>query len=256
MERLEIHQFPYGSDNYGVLLHCPTHNQTAVVDAGDADATNAALQHHGWSLDQIWITHHHGDHTAGLSALKADHNAKVMGPVRSAASFGNFDLALDQGDHFTFAARQVDVIATPGHTLDMINFHLPAERLAFTGDTLFALGCGRLFEGDAQMMWQSMERLLTLADDTVIYCSHEYTAANAAFAVTVDPDNQALRSRSADIADLRARGLATVPTTMALEKATNPFLRADDKDIRQYLGMTDASNDAVFAEIRQRKDRF
>lgn len=256
MSRLEIHQFPYGSDNYGVLLHCPVHDQTAVVDAGDAAATNAALDHCGWSLDHIWITHHHGDHTAGLDQLKADHNATIIGPARSADRFGNFDHALDDGEHFTFAARKVDVIATPGHTLDMINFHLPAEKLAFTGDTLFALGCGRLFEGDAPMMWASMERLLTLADDTVVYCSHEYTAANAAFAVTVDPDNGALRRRVNDIGDLRARGLATVPTTMALEKATNPFLRAADKGIRAHLGMDDDSDVAVFAEIRRRKDKF
>lgn len=253
---MEIFQYPYGSDNYGVLLHCAQHNQTAVVDAGDADATNAALAQRGWSLDHIWITHHHGDHTAGLAALIAHHNAAVMGPIHSAKRFGNFDHALDNGDHFTFAGRQVDVIATPGHTLDMINFHLPSERLAFTGDTLFALGCGRLFEGDAPMMWRSMERLLALGDDTVIYCSHEYTAANAKFAVTIDPDNAALRARVADIDDLRARGLATVPTTMALEKATNPFLRASDDGIRSHLGMMSASDAEVFAEIRRRKDNF
>ena len=256
MSLFEIVQFPYGSDNYGVLLHCPNHNQTAVIDAGDAAATDAALAAQGWSLDQIWITHHHGDHTAGLADLVATHNASVMGPAKSAERFGGFDEALDHGDYFVFAGRQIDIIATPGHTLDMINFHIRTETLVFTGDTLFALGCGRLFEGDADMMWHSMERLLALGDDTVIYCSHEYTAANAAFAVTIDPDNAVLQDRAMQIKDLRDRGRATVPTTMALEKATNPFLRAGDTSIRSHLGMHDDSDAEVFAEIRRRKDNF
>ncbi len=256
MERLEIHQFPYGDDNYGVLLHCPHHDQTAVVDAGDSEATDAALTARGWSLDQIWITHHHGDHTAGLADLKARHDATIIGPAKSAEKFGNFDVKLDDGDHFDFAGRQIDVIATPGHTLDMLNFHLRSEKLVFTGDTLFALGCGRLFEGNAAMMWQSLEKLLALSDETVVYCSHEYTAANARFAVTIDPDNAALRTRANDVEGMRRRGLETVPTTIELEKATNPFLRADDPAIRSHLGMKDATDAAVFAEIRRRKDSF
>jgi hydroxyacylglutathione hydrolase len=161
------------------------------------------------------------------------------------------------GDSFDFAKRQVRVIATPGHTTDMINFYLPDEKIVFTGDTLFALGCGRVFEGTFDMMWNSLEKLLALPDNTIIYCSHEYTLANAEFAITVDPENDALIKRHAHIIEQRAKNIATVPTTMAVEKVTNPFLRPDDPLIRAHLGMTaEASNADVFAEIRRRKDAF
>ena len=254
MAPLERHQYPYNDDNYGVLLHCPESGDTVAIDSGDADATNAALAATGWHLTQIWVTHHHGDHTAGVAALKARHHAQVVGPTKT--PLAAIDHRVDDGDHFTFAGRPIRAIATPGHTLDMMNFHLPDEGLVFTGDTLFALGCGRLFEGDATIMWPSLEKLLALPDDTMIYCSHEYTQANARFAVSVDPDNDALKDRAAEIDRLRAMGIATVPTTLALEKATNPFLRPDDPAIRAHLGMQDADNVAVFAEIRARKDRF
>ena len=253
---LKIHQFPYGSDNYGVLLHCPESGETAMIDAGDAEAAEAALAETGWPLSQIWITHHHGDHTAGLTAVKAAHRAHVIGPAPGKAEITGIDEVVGDEAHFTFAKREVRVLTTPGHTLDMINFHLPSEKLVFTGDTLFAMGCGRVFEGDAPMMWASLEKLMALADDTTIYCSHEYTAANAAFAVTVDPDNSALAVRYDEVKALRANGRPTVPTIMALEKATNPFLRAADPTIRAHLGMTDATDAEVFAEIRRRKDVF
>jgi len=249
--RLAIHQFGYNDDNYGVLLHDAERGETALVDAGDAAAADAALADTGWPLTQIWITHHHGDHVAGLSDLAGDGIA-VFGP----AGVAGVDTPLAGGDSFAFAGREVEVIATPGHTLDMLNFHLPAEKLVFTGDTLFAMGCGRLFEGDAPMMWESLEKLMALPDDTVIYCAHEYTAANARFALSVDPDNVALQRRAAAVDELRAAGQPTVPTIMGLEKATNPFLRAADTAVRAHLGMDSASDEAVFAEIRARKDRF
>ena len=175
--RLAIHQFPYNDDNYGVLLHDAERGETALVDAGDAEAAEAALNKAGWPLTQIWITHHHGDHTAGLAALAGD-GVEVFGP----AGIGGIDTVLDGGSSFAFAGREVEVISTPGHTLAMLNYYLPAEKLVFTGDTLFAMGCGRLFEGDAPLMWDSLCKLMALADDTVVYCGHEYTAANADFA--------------------------------------------------------------------------
>jgi hydroxyacylglutathione hydrolase len=256
MARLEIFQFPYNADNYGVLIHCNDSGATACIDAGDAAATEAVLAQTGWSLTHIFITHHHADHTAGLAALKATHNAHVIGPPPRSAAISGIDSALWDGDSFDFANRQVHVMATPGHTTDMINFYLPEEKIVFTGDTLFALGCGRVFEGSFDMMWESLEKLLALPDDTVIYCSHEYTKANADFAVTIDPENDALNKRHAQIIKQRANNIATVPTIMSVEKATNPFLRPDDASIRAHLGMEDARNADVFAEIRRRKDAF
>jgi hydroxyacylglutathione hydrolase len=249
---LEIHQFAYGQDNYGVLLHDGASGETAMIDAGDAAAARTAMAETGWQLTQIWITHHHGDHTAGLMDIAAETGAATYGP----AGISGVITTLADGDSFVFADRQVEVLATPGHTLDMLNFHLAPEKLAFTGDTLFAMGCGRLFEGDAAMMWDSLGKLMALDDDTVIYCSHEYTAANAAFALSVDPDNHALQRRAEAVAELRAAGLPTVPTIIALEKETNPFLRAGDAAIRKRLGMESAPDAAVFAEIRRRKDSF
>jgi len=249
---LELHQFGYGQDNYGVLLHDGDSGETAMVDAGDAGVARAAMAETGWQLTQIWITHHHGDHTAGLRDIAAETGAAVFGP----AGVSGVATILADGDSFGFAGRQVDVLATPGHTLDMLNFHLASEKLVFTGDTLFAMGCGRLFEGDAEMMWTSLGKLMALDDDTIIYCSHEYTAANAAFALSVDPDNPALQRRAAAVAELRVAGHPTVPTIMGLEKETNPFLRAGDAAIRKGLGLESASDAAVFAEIRRRKDSF
>jgi hydroxyacylglutathione hydrolase len=249
--RLAIHQFGYNNDNYGVLLHDAERGETALVDAGDAAAAEAALAESGWPLTQIWITHHHGDHVAGLAELAGD-GIEVFGP----AGVPNIDTILADGTSFAFAGREVEVIATPGHTLDMLNFYLPLEKLVFTGDTLFAMGCGRLFEGDAPMMWNSLEKLMALPDDTVVYCAHEYTAANARFALSVDADNVALQRRAEAVAELRDAGQPTVPTMMALEKATNPFLRAADPAIRAHLGMETDSDAAVFAEIRARKDSF
>ncbi|MGB1177327.1 MAG: hydroxyacylglutathione hydrolase [Candidatus Puniceispirillaceae bacterium] len=249
---LDLHQFGYDQDNYGVLLHDSESGETAMVDAGDAAAARAALATAGWQLTQIWITHHHGDHTAGLQDIAAETSAVIYGP----AGVSGVTNTLSGGDIFVFAGRRVEVLATPGHTLDMLNYHLASESLAFTGDTLFAMGCGRLFEGDAEMMWESLTKLMALDDETIIYCSHEYTAANAAFALSVDPDNQALQRRAEAVAELRAAGQPTVPTIMALEKETNPFLRADDAAIRTVLGMESATDSAVFAEIRRRKDSF
>ena len=249
---LNIHQFTYGGDNYGVLLQEPDSGATALVDAGDATAALAALAETGWSLSQIWLTHHHGDHTAGTTEIVAATGAGVHGP----ASIASVTTPVADGGEIDFGGVKVTAIATPGHTMDMLNFHIPSERLLFTGDTLFAMGCGRLFEGDAATMWASLCKLMSLDDETVIYCGHEYTAANADFALSVDPDNDALLRRVAAVRDLRSAGQPTIPTMLALEKLTNPFLRASDPSIRAHLGMADADDVDVFTEIRLRKDNF
>ena len=252
----QTHQFPYGDDNYGLLMHCTESGLTACVDAGDAGATDATLAETGWHLSHIFITHHHSDHTAGLDKLKESHNASILGPTIDSAASALYDIRLNDGDEFEFAGRKVVVIATPGHTLDMLNFYIPEEDIVCTGDTLFVMGCGRIFEGDSDMMWASLEKLLALPDHTVIYCSHEYTLANANFARSVDPDNTSLAARQGAVIELRDNDLPTVPTRLDLEKATNPFLRVDNAKIRAHLGMEKASNAEVFAEIRRRKDNF
>jgi hydroxyacylglutathione hydrolase len=252
----QTHQFPYGNDNYGLLLHCTESGLTACVDAGDAGAVEAALTEMNWHLSHVFVTHHHDDHTAGLADLKQRHNVSVLGPMTDSAASALYDIRLTDGDEFEFSGRNVRVIATPGHTLDMLNFYIPAEEIVCTGDTLFVMGCGRIFEGNADMMWASLEKLLGLPDQTVIYCSHEYTLANATFARSVDPDNASLAAREGAVIELRDNGLPTVPTRLDLEKATNPFLRVDNAEIRAHLGMEQASNAEVFAEIRRRKDNF
>ncbi len=249
---LNIHQFTYGGDNYGVLLQEPDSGATALVDAGDATAALAALAETGWSLSQIWLTHHHGDHTFGTTEIVAATGAGVHGP----ASIASVTTPVADGGEIDFGGVKVTAIATPGHTMDMLNFHIPSEKLLFTGDTLFAMGCGRLFEGDAATMWASLCKLMSLDDETVIYFGHEYTAANADFALSVDPDNDALLRRVAAVRDLRSAGQPTIPTMLALEKITNPFLRASDPSIRAHLGMADADDVDVFTEIRLRKDNF
>jgi len=256
MAALERALYAYGSDNYGVLLHCTETSATASVDCGDAAAAEKALADKGWTLSHIWVTHHHADHVAGLQALKAATGARVIGPNRSQSPINGIDDVVGDGDSFEFAGRTVDVIHTPGHTLDMLNFHLPTEALLFSGDTLFTLGCGRLFEGDADMMWKSLCKLMSLPTETLVYGSHEYTLANAAFAVTVDGRNTALLEQIDAVQRLRDAGEPTVPSTIGMELTTNPFLRAGDVAIREGLGMLAASDAEVFAEVRRLKDNF
>ena len=202
MASLQCVQFTYGADNYGVLLHDETSNQTACVDAGDAQATVDALDAQGWSLTHLLITHHHGDHTAGLRAIKQSTGCKVIGPNPASTPISGLDVQVGDGDQFEFAERLVTVLHTPGHTTDMINFYIADDKLVFTGDTLFSMGCGRLFEGDAAMMLNSINKLKALPEDTIVYCAHEYTATNAKFALDVDPDNAVLRQRAEEVSKL------------------------------------------------------
>lgn len=254
MTPLEIELFACRSDNFGVLLHDPATGETASIDAPEEQPILDALARRGWTLTHIFTTHHHNDHVEANAALKERFGATIIGPAHEAIP--DLDRKVDDRDSFEFAGRRVEVILTPGHTLGHICFYLPQDKLLFAADTLFALGCGRLFEGTPAQMWDSLSRLAALPDDTTVYFGHEYTLSNARFAKTVDPENAALLARVDEIEALRAAGSFTAPTTIGLEKATNPFLRAADPGIRRHLGMKNASDVEVFAEVRARKDRF
>ena len=256
MQNLEGFQFPYGADNYGVLVHDPDSAQTACVDAGDAAAAMAALQQQGWKLTHLLITHHHADHTAGLMEIKNATGCQVIGPEPVSKPIAGMDSTVTQGSEFDFAGRSVQVLHTPGHTMDMVNYHFIQDKLVFTGDTLFSMGCGRLFEGDAAMMLESMNKLKALPADTMVYCAHEYSATNARFALDVDPDNEALQQRAAQVTQLREAGKATVPVSLQQELDTNPFLRTDNRQLRESLAMIDVDEVAVFAALRERRNQY
>jgi len=248
---LEIEIVPCLTDNYAYLVKAG--EVCAVVDPSEPGPVRAALARRGWHLSHILNTHHHLDHTGGNLALKQAYGAKVVGPAKDAARIPGLDIGLDETG-WSFGGLAVQVLEVPGHTRGAISFVMAGN--AFTGDTLFAMGCGRLFEGDPAMMWASLSKLMRLPDETRIWCGHEYTNANGRFALTLEPDNRALAARMDEVAALRRAGRPTLPSTMALEKTTNPFLRPDSPAIRQTLGMKDADTVAVFAEIRRRKDRF
>ena len=252
--RLEIEQFICRSDNYGVLIHDPQSALTASIDAPDAAAIEAALNRRGWTLDFVFTTHHHLDHVEGNEALKTKYGISIIGPKAEEAKIPGIDRTMSDGDEFTFGLFRVKVIATPGHTAGEISYYIPDAKVVFTGDTLFALGCGRLFEAAPAVMFQSLQKLIALPGDTAVYCGHEYTESNARFALAIDPANSALKERAAEIARLRAADRMTLPSSIALEMATNPFLRWHDAGIRSRLGLQGAPDEAVFAEIRKRKD--
>lgn len=252
----EIYQFLCLEDNYGVLLHNPQGGVTATIDVPDADAALTALQTTGWQLTHIFCTHHHVDHTAGIRELKKATGCTVYAPRAEQSKIPEVDIGLADGDTIDFGGMTVEVFATPGHTLGHIVYYVPSEKLLFAADTLFPLGCGRVFEGTMEGMWNSLQKLMRLSSDTVVYCGHEYTASNARFALTIEPGNQALQDRAREVERLRSEGKPTVPTTIGVELATNPFLRASSPEIRERLNMLEESDAAVFGEIRRRKDRF
>ena len=254
-ETVLVRQFPCLSDNYGVLIHDPASRTTIAIDVPDAALYEKALHENGWTLTHILVTHHHWDHTQGIDELKSLTGAVVIGPDMSRDKIEAMTHGIEDGDKVLCGPIEAIAIGTPGHTLDQISWYFPQLKVAHTGDTLFALGCGRVFEGDKKMMWSSLQKLKRiLPDDTTIYCGHEYTLATAAFALIIDPENPDLRARSVVIEALRSDNMPTLPTTMKLEKATNPFLRADQPAIKANLGMSDRSDADVFAEIRTRKD--
>ena len=253
---LSVRVIPCLEDNYGFLVHEPTSGQTATVDTPDPAAILSAAEAEGWRITQIWNTHHHADHAGGNLILKEATGARVFAAEADRHRIPGVDVGLKDGDIVSLGEVDAHVIATPGHTTGHIAYHAPSAGIAFVGDTLFAMGCGRLFEGAPAQMWDSLSRLSGLPPETTVYCAHEYTQANAKFALSVDPDNPALIARATEVNAARARGEPTIPTTIAAERATNPFLRAGDTNVRAHLGMDTAAEVDVFAEIRRRKDSF
>ena len=249
---VQIEIVPCLSDNYAYLVKAG--DVCAVIDPSEAAPVRAALAGAGWTLTHILNTHHHLDHCGGNLELKKQTGATVVGPGKDAARIPGIDVGVTEETGWEFGGHKVQVLEVPAHTRASITFVIDGN--AFTGDTLFSLGCGRLFEGDAAMMWNSLSKLMLLADDTQIYCGHEYTQSNGRFALTLEPDNQALQKRMDDVTALRAAGKPTIPISMGSEKACNPFLRPDAPQIRKSLGMESADTVAVFHEIRERKNSF
>lgn len=247
---------PCLSDNYAFILRDGDSGEVAVIDVPEAGPIEAALAERGWSASQVWLTHHHPDHVQGLAQLLRGNPAKVIGAKADAHRLPDLDVEVAEGDTVTLGSLEAQVIDVSGHTVGHIAFYVPGAEACFTADSLMALGCGRLFEGTAEQMWGSMQKLMALPPETTICSGHEYTASNAKFALTVDPQNEALISRSNDIEAARAKGAPTVPSKLSTELATNPFLRPADPGIRANLGMPTALDAEVFAEIRKRKDNF
>ncbi|MBN2751111.1 MAG: hydroxyacylglutathione hydrolase, partial [Rhodospirillaceae bacterium] len=229
---------------------------TAVVDPSEAEPVLAAAEAQGWTITTILITHHHADHIGGISAIRAATHCQVIAPLADLHRIPDVDLAVSEGDTVSLGATHATVFETPGHTLGHVAYWFMAENALFSGDTLFALGCGRLFEGTPAQMWESLSRLRALPDETLVYCGHEYTLSNARFALTIDPENERLRGRTACVETLAHAKQPTIPSLLGIEKKTNPFLRADDPNLAASLGLKDAPPDVVFAEIRRRKDIF
>jgi hydroxyacylglutathione hydrolase len=247
---------PCLSDNYAFLLHSEG-GRTALIDAPAADPVIAELDQRGWALNEIWLTHHHHDHIAAVDALRGAYpEVKLTGAAADARRLPSLDREVSHGESFDFDGAEVQVIDVSGHTIGHIAFHVPAANAVFTGDSLMALGCGRLFEGSPSQMWRSLGRIAKLPDDTLVCSGHEYTATNARFALTIEPDNDALQQRAQDTRAAVEEGRPTVPSLISLEKATNPFLRAGLSDVKEALNMQEASDVETFAEIRRRKDVF
>mgnify|MGYP001476649122 FL=1 len=253
---LQVYQFPCRSDNYGFLAHDPNLNATACIDTPEEGPINTALEENGWRLTHILNTHHHGDHTGANIALKERWGCTIVGAANDAERIPGIDVRMADGDKYQFGSLIADVFEVPGHTTGHIAYYFSSEDIAFVGDTLFALGCGRLFEGTPEMMWNSLQKLMALPDETIVYCAHEYTQSNAQFALSVEPGNAALVARSQEIDALRAEGKPTVPTTIGLERATNPFLRPMSENLQETVGLSGADLVSVFTETRLRKDNF
>lgn len=252
---LEVHQFPCLSDNYGYLLHDPESEETVCIDTPDADEYLRQAGRRGWQITQVWNTHWHPDHAGGNSAIKAATNCTITAPIGDARKIEAVDRTVGQGDLVTIGNRRASVIDVGGHTNGHVAYHLPGSCMAFVGDALFALGCGRMFEGQPDQFWASLRRLKALPGETMIYCAHEYTASNARFALHADPHNAELQAYAAEIMRRRDKGLPTIPAKLERELKTNPFLRADDPDLqRRWEHPGDAV--ATFAALRSAKDGF
>ncbi|MEM1130884.1 MAG: hydroxyacylglutathione hydrolase [Pseudomonadota bacterium] len=253
---LTLETVPCLTDNYAYLIHDTESSATAVVDVPEVDPVLDRLEARGWTLTDILITHHHNDHIGGVDPMRQRTGARVTGARADAHRLPALDRIVDPGDTVTLGGETGSVLDAPGHTVGHIAYHFPASTLAFTGDSLMACGCGRLFEGTPEQMWQTLSQLAGLAPETIICSGHEYTQANIRFALSIDPENARLQARARSVDEKRAAGEATLPVELSEELATNPFLRAADPAIRAGLGLETAQNVAVFAEIRRRKDSF
>jgi hydroxyacylglutathione hydrolase len=253
---LIVELVPCLTDNYAYLLYDPADRLCAVVDPSEPEPVKSALTARDLKLTHILNTHHHFDHTGGNLPLKEEFGAVVVGPENDRDRIPALDVGVSEGAPWQFGAHTARILEIPAHTRAHIAFVFDDQRIAFTGDTLFAMGCGRLFEGTPKMMWSSLSKLMQLPDDTRIYCGHEYTLSNGRFALTLEPNNRDLHARMREVEQLRAQSHPTIPSTMALEKRTNPFLRPDSPEIRHTLEMENADDVSVFAEIRRRKDVF
>ena len=256
MPRLQIELVPCLSDNYAYLVHDPEDGVCAIVDPSEPGPVRAALERHGLRLTHILNTHHHFDHTGGNIPLKQDYGAQVVGPEKDRERIPGLDVGVDEDAPWQFGSHRPRILEIPAHTRAHIAFAFEADEAVFTGDTLFAMGCGRLFEGTPEMMWTSLSKLMRLDDRTAVYCGHEYTLNNGRFALTLEPDNRELQSRMAEVQQLRAKDAPTIPSTIGIEKRTNPFLRPNSPEIRHTLNMEKASEVEVFGEMRRRKDSF
>jgi len=243
-------------DNYGVLIHDQATGATAAIDAPEAAAVEAALKGNGWKLTDILVTHHHGDHTGGIEALKQRYGCRVVAPRREAEKIPAVDETVGEGDTVKVGNLSAHVLETPGHTLGQIAYWFHGDKLVFVGDTLFSIGCGRVIEGTPEMMWGSLMKLRDLPGDTRIFCGHEYTQANIRFALTVEPDNATLRARKEAVDKLVAEKRPTIPSTIDEERQANPFLRADVPEVAAAVGMSGKPAAEVFTEIRARKNKF
>ena len=253
---LEVRQFACLTDNYGYLIRCSETGACAAVDTPDPQVIEAEAAKADWDLSEVWNTHHHWDHAGGNEALRASKGVRIIAPQAEAASIGHVDGPVKHGDQVKLGTLTAEVIDVGGHTLGHIAYWFEDAGAAFVGDALFALGCGRLFEGTPRQMHASLSRLKALPPETAIYCAHEYTAANAQFALSVDPENPDLRAYAGEVTEKRSHNVPTVPTTLAKELAANPFLRWDDAALRARLGLEQAEDWEVFAEVRRRKDVF
>jgi hydroxyacylglutathione hydrolase len=253
---LEIVQLPVLKDNYVYLVREPRAGAVGVVDPAVADAVEAELDRRGWRLTHILNTHHHADHVGGNLRLKQRYGAAVVGPRADRQRIPGIDVAVGEGDDYLFGREAARVFDVPGHTSGHIAYWFKESRALFCGDTMFSLGCGRLFEGTPRQMWESLGKLRALPDDTLVYCAHEYTESNGRFAATVDPANPDLARRIAEVKRLRAEGRPTVPSILGDERRANPFLRADQPAVAAAVGGDVRDPVAVFAEVRRRKDAF
>lgn len=253
---LIVDLFPARDDNYGYLVHDEATGRTAAIDAPETAAIENALKARGWTLTDILITHHHIDHVEAIADLKAAYGARVVGPKAEADKIEGLDELVGEGDVVMVGDAKFEVFETPGHTLGHIVFYNAEGGHLFSADALFSLGVGRMFEGTPGPMWDGVKRLRELPDETLVYCGHEYTASNARFALSIDPNNEALKARAAEITALREAGKPTIPFNLGEDKKANPFLRADAPELAEFYGLAGADAGEVFGAIRKGKDNF